>query len=74
MTLFTAERESVPLNGKDDYYKVKNSWGATWGLNVAVTIPGTGPAHSILAMCSLEGFVAWHQIEYEYDGPTILSV
>ena len=39
---------------------------------VAVTIPGTGPSHSILALCNCEGLLAWHQIETGYDADSFM--
>ena len=40
---------------------------------VTMTVPGTGPSHSILALTGITGFLAWHAIDGGYDAASFLA-
>ena len=40
---------------------------------VSITVPGTGPSHSILALCGVEGFLAWDHTEGAYNAGLFMA-
>lgn len=40
---------------------------------IVITVPGTGPAHTILALCSIEGFLTWKVLEHGYDSDSFIE-